>query len=37
MKAAVYTGPGRPSWDDVPKPTVPTQAHPVMLWLNLRL
>jgi alcohol dehydrogenase len=22
MKAAVYTGPGRPSWDDVPKPTV---------------
>ena len=28
MKAAVYTGPGRPSWDDVPKPTVlePTDA-----------
>ena len=22
MKAAVYTGPGRPSWEDVPKPVV---------------
>ena len=28
MKAAVYTGPGRPSWDDVPAPSVidPTDA-----------
>jgi alcohol dehydrogenase len=28
MRAAVYTGPGRPSWDDVPTPIViePTDA-----------
>jgi alcohol dehydrogenase len=28
MKAAVFTGPGRPSWDDVPKPSLlhPTDA-----------